>query len=254
MKVGEILTSERERRGLSLNDVEDETKIRTKYLAALEEEDYREIPGTVYVIGFLRNYARYLDLDPDEILGQYHAQNPVVEENGVAEPDADEAVAEKQTRQRRHSPQPGEFGSSKGRNRVLYAVIAIVALIAVFWAVNALNGRKQAGPQTQTTPKSQTQQTAPAKPKQQQQQQQQQTAVEGVTVVLTCNEACWTRATVDGELVLEKTLPAGTAQTFKGNDSVTLRIGNPKGVTLTYNGQNVPSLGTKAITKTFTKP
>jgi cytoskeleton protein RodZ len=60
MKIGEILRTERESRGLSLIDVEEETKIRAKYLQALEEENYDEIPGEAYCMGFLRNYARFL--------------------------------------------------------------------------------------------------------------------------------------------------------------------------------------------------
>jgi hypothetical protein len=45
---------------------ERDTKIRARYLAALEQGDYRELPGAVYTKGFLRNYALYLGLDPDD--------------------------------------------------------------------------------------------------------------------------------------------------------------------------------------------
>jgi hypothetical protein len=60
----ERLLAARERKGVDLYRAERDTKIRARYLAALERGDYRELPGAVYTKGFLRNYALYLGLDP----------------------------------------------------------------------------------------------------------------------------------------------------------------------------------------------
>jgi cytoskeletal protein RodZ len=65
--VGEMLREAREIRGVDLYRVERDTKIRAKYLAALENGDFADLPGDVYARGFLRNYASYLGLDPDDI-------------------------------------------------------------------------------------------------------------------------------------------------------------------------------------------
>jgi hypothetical protein len=54
------LLAARERKGVDLYRAERDTKIRARYLAALERGEYRELPGPVYVKGFLRNYALYL--------------------------------------------------------------------------------------------------------------------------------------------------------------------------------------------------
>lgn len=70
----ERLYAARERKGVDLYRAERDTKIRARYLAALERGDYRELPGAVYTKGFLRNYALYLGLDPDEILGQWRRE------------------------------------------------------------------------------------------------------------------------------------------------------------------------------------
>src|SRR5450756_94095 len=70
----ERLLEARERKGVDLYRAERDTKIRTRYLAALERGDYRELPGAVYTKGFLRNYALYLGLDPDEILLQWRRE------------------------------------------------------------------------------------------------------------------------------------------------------------------------------------
>lgn len=66
--------SARERKGVDLYRAERDTKIRARYLAALERGDYRELPGAVYTKGFLRNYALYLGLDPDEVLLQWRRE------------------------------------------------------------------------------------------------------------------------------------------------------------------------------------
>lgn len=79
------LRAAREAKGVDLYRAERDTKIRSKYLAALENGDYSDLPGEVYTRGFLRNYASYLDLDPDEAVdewrrerGESDAHSPVV--------------------------------------------------------------------------------------------------------------------------------------------------------------------------------
>jgi cytoskeletal protein RodZ len=67
----ERLLAARERKGVDLYRAERDTKIRSRYLAALEQGDYRELPGAVYTKGFLRNYALYLGLDPEDVIRQW---------------------------------------------------------------------------------------------------------------------------------------------------------------------------------------
>jgi cytoskeletal protein RodZ len=70
----ERLYAARERKGVDLYRAERDTKIRARYLGALERGDYKELPGAVYTKGFLRNYALYLGLDPEEVLGQWRRE------------------------------------------------------------------------------------------------------------------------------------------------------------------------------------
>jgi cytoskeletal protein RodZ len=67
----ERLLAARERKGVDLLRAERETKIRSRYLAALEQGEYAELPGAVYTKGFLRNYAMYLGLDPEDVTRQW---------------------------------------------------------------------------------------------------------------------------------------------------------------------------------------
>jgi cytoskeletal protein RodZ len=70
----ERLLAAREDKGVDLTRAERDTKIRARYLAALEHGEWRDLPGAVYTKGFLRNYALYLGLDPDEILEQWRLE------------------------------------------------------------------------------------------------------------------------------------------------------------------------------------
>ena len=75
-EIGSALREARERRGLSYSQVEEGTKIRARYIRALEEEDFGVLPGATYSKGFLRAYADYLGLDGhlfiDEFNSRYH--------------------------------------------------------------------------------------------------------------------------------------------------------------------------------------
>jgi cytoskeletal protein RodZ len=73
-KLGEVLRTAREGKGVDLARVERDTKIRERYLSALERGEYRELPGAVYTKGFLRNYGAYLGLDPEYLIDLYRIE------------------------------------------------------------------------------------------------------------------------------------------------------------------------------------
>jgi hypothetical protein len=70
-EIGHSLREARERQGLGYPEIELATKIRAKYIRALEEEDFTSIPGDAYIRGFLRTYAEYLGLDGDVYVDEY---------------------------------------------------------------------------------------------------------------------------------------------------------------------------------------
>ncbi len=81
-KLGEVLRTAREAKGVDLVRIERETKIRTRYLTALEHGEYAELPGAVYTKGFLRNYGTFLGLDPEYLVDLYRLETAG---NGAAE-------------------------------------------------------------------------------------------------------------------------------------------------------------------------
>src|SRR5664279_2858187 len=68
---GERLRREREMRGISLDDIAEATKIGTRLLRALEEEQFELLPGGIFNKGFVRAYAKYLGLNEDEAVADY---------------------------------------------------------------------------------------------------------------------------------------------------------------------------------------
>ena len=65
--IGNFLRERRETKGISLIEAEKDLKIRKKYLQALEEGNIDLIPGKTYIIGYLKNYSKYLDIDEENI-------------------------------------------------------------------------------------------------------------------------------------------------------------------------------------------
>lgn len=72
--LGPWLRRTREARDLSLNEVEEALRIRKRYLQALEVGDYAALPGPIQARGFIRNYARFLQLSVEEALARYEAE------------------------------------------------------------------------------------------------------------------------------------------------------------------------------------
>ncbi len=68
---GEHLKRERELREISLREISDETKISYRYLEAIEEDNEAKLPAEVFVKGFVKSYASYIGLDPDEAMLRY---------------------------------------------------------------------------------------------------------------------------------------------------------------------------------------
>jgi cytoskeleton protein RodZ len=120
--IGDRLQNARTARGLSLDDVEAATRIRRRYLDAIEREAWEELPAPVYARSFLAAYARQLGIPPDEVLGQYSS----AEASGAAS----------------HGTAPVEVritpGAAPSRlRRILTAVVAVLiaAALVVTWVL-----------------------------------------------------------------------------------------------------------------------
>jgi cytoskeleton protein RodZ len=140
--IGETLREARMRQRLDIADVENRTKIRAKYLRALENEEFGMLPGPTFVKTFLRTYAEMLGLDPHVLVEEYRAG--FEREDEMDQPFGPPTVA---GRDRRHGPRMGP-GSL-----VLLVLVGIVAvLVAIGLASDDDGGADQASaPETRAT-------------------------------------------------------------------------------------------------------
>jgi cytoskeletal protein RodZ len=74
--LGALLRKAREQRGYTLDDIQDYTKIRKRYLEAIETGEYKVLPGSFYVRAFVKTYAETVGLDAEEVLRLYHKELP----------------------------------------------------------------------------------------------------------------------------------------------------------------------------------
>jgi cytoskeleton protein RodZ len=121
LPIGETLRQTRTRERIDIRTVEADTKVRAKYLRALENEDWDLLPGPAYARGFLRTYAQYLGLDADALVDEYRR----AVETSLG-PDAPQIFAEPVLEHRRR---PGEEPRSPWASRI--AVIAALGVGAV---------------------------------------------------------------------------------------------------------------------------
>ena len=85
-ELGNRLKEAREARGLSLDDLQDITKIQKRYLKGIEEGNYDSIPGKFYVRAFIKQYGEAVGLDPESLFNEYKHEIPSVYEEQVVEP------------------------------------------------------------------------------------------------------------------------------------------------------------------------
>jgi len=126
-EIGNSLREARYRQQLELNEVEQATKIRARYLRALEEESFEVLPAQTYVKGFLRTYADYLGLDGQLYVDEYNSRYGV----GEDEP-REPVVARRSVAQQRHR--------RLERRGVLFALAGIGALFALVIAAWKFSG------------------------------------------------------------------------------------------------------------------
>ena len=116
--LGEQLRAQRERKGITLEQAAADTRIREKFLTALEAGDYPALPGAVYTRGFLRNYAEYLDLETDELVALFQ------QERGGAPPEP--------TPKRSFKPYRPVVHQSLIFRPVVFVPVLIIAVVGLF--------------------------------------------------------------------------------------------------------------------------
>jgi len=120
-EIGNSLREARLRQGAEFPEIEQGTKIRAKYLRALEDEQFDVLPAQTYVKGFLRSYAEYLGLDGQLYVDEYNSRFVVGEEERPSRP--------------RRSPPPSRGVQVQSRVLLLtlLGIASVTALVIVAW-------------------------------------------------------------------------------------------------------------------------
>lgn len=195
-EIGNSLREARLRQGLDFPEIEQRTKIRSKYLRALEEEQFDLLPGQTYVKGFLRSYSEYLGLDGQLYVDEFNSRYVTGEEETPIRPSRSETLGRRGRRR---------GGESRGIVLALAGIAAVTALVIAAWRAAPENQEPSIpnlGPDTTET-KQKPKRKAPR-----------------VTLVATAGPGnTWLeihRGSLAGQTVYRGTLEAGQSRTFTG--------------------------------------
>lgn len=260
---GTLLRAAREAAGLSIDAVAQQLKLAPRQVTALEEDDYTHLPGRTFVRGFVRNYARFVRLDADTVLGALPA--------GAATPALAAPTLQQTAPTMGELPVNDHARPSFSRWAIPLTLASIVALAALYeWLRPADEGRYVAGPSPETTttvrpapvvpPEPQagtplpnplasapsvTSPDAPVAATPTEASVSAPAAATGpapddVQLVLAFRDFSWTEVKDRGGRVLVSRMnPGGTTQTVTGTPPFELVIGNASDVSVTYKGSPV---------------
>jgi cytoskeleton protein RodZ len=240
---GERLQREREMRGITLEEIADSTKIGTRSLRALEQEDFDKLPGGIFNKGFVRAYARYLGIDEEQAVSDFLAAAGEPEQ-----PLPNPVATEKTTTYR-----------SESRGWVV--ALALVALVAGgyaarryhVWPFASYEARPSAPPvqpqATPTPPPATAPEAANPEPGAAAGQTPATTA-RGFVVLVRAKQDSWVSITADGQVVMEGMLPAAESREVRATKSVVLKMGNAAGLEVSHNNTVLPPLGNANEVKT----
>jgi len=231
-EIGSSLREARLRQGLDFPEIEQSTKIRGKYLRALEDEQFDLLPAQTYVKGFLRSYAEYLGLDGQLYVDEYNSRYVVGEEDTPL----------RMRRPAQRSPRPRV--ESRVVLLTLLGIAFVTALVIVAWRGG---GKDQAIPglatqQTTTQAKPVTPVVRPKRPV---------VARLEVTAALDSSWLQVHRGSVTGPIVYQGPLEKGQKQLFVGR-RLWIDVGRPEVISATLNGHVVrfPTGGPKIVVVT----
>jgi helix-turn-helix protein len=225
-EIGNSLLEARSRRGVDFVQAELATKIRAKYLRALEEERFEQLPSQTYVKGFLRTYADYLGLDGQLYVDEYNSRF-VVGEDVDFRPRRSTVRPERRTRR-----------LETGIVLVAVVVVAIVTLVVVSaWQTSGSGAKAPPAPARKHVAKKHTSPRLSA--------YLQIDAVKGPSYVLVHRNG------PRGKQLFEGTIGKGRVEPFSGRH-FWVSLSSPENLIVIVGGKAVPLAGGKPVVLTVT--
>ncbi len=236
---GERLKREREMREVSMDELTKATRISTRFIEALENEDWEKLPGGVFGHGFVRSIARYLGLDEEALLGEY-----------------DLARAEKA---QPPAPKPEERIPSPPKWIPVAALLfVLLALVGLFYAgryswrryAERRATKRSSEASMATRPQPGVDSTVPVA-SDSSPPGSSSSATPSLDLAVSTSAATRVRILGDGKLLLDVELPAGETRHFSANEQFEVTAGDSSAVLLELNGQAMPPVGAPGASGTI---
>jgi len=215
---GAWLRRQRELREISLREIADTTKISIRYLQALEQDRFDVLPAPVFAKGFLREYARFVGLDPDEVVNSYLNAQVAYETGEVPTSEEESSPA---------GPNAGEWLSSA----ILVVGVILLLLAVAFVAFHAERSRSEIEPppmaapvveETEALALETTAEMAPTAP---------------LLVTMDFKQDCWVEAVADDSVRISELHVQGESLQIPAERRVVLlTVGDPAAVNIEVNG------------------
>lgn len=238
MSVGETLRRARMERGLSFADVDAALHVRERYLQALETDDYAALPPNVYTRALIREYARYLGINPAEILDRGLPMRP--QDRNPIRP-AIQPLEKPPLVSLKAVATVGVIAMCTGLFMYLYAQYNSFAQSVELRQPTGLQALATPGGRNISSPLLTLFPTVtlgpPPTP------QPSATPISGLVVQTRMLERSWLQVWVDNRPVLAENVPAGATRTFAADEGIRMRVGNAGGVDVTVNGDRQGRLG-----------
>ncbi len=212
--LSKILKSHREQKRFSLHSIHQETRIPVIYLEAMEAGNWKAFPAEVYLVGFLQKYAKYLGLDPSEMVQMYRREQEV--HDSVKQ---DQVKKVEQVVHREHND-----------TFVKGVVLAILLLfVGVGWLYTVLEPDKaqKGGETSELSAAASSVHESPVP------------VDTPLLLSIFAKESVWVRVSSDHTLQFEGFLTAASSRTYRANESLQLRIGNVHALELTLNDRKI---------------
>jgi cytoskeleton protein RodZ len=258
-EIGRLLEHKRKERGLSLEEVEQATKIRKRYLTGLERDDYAVLPDAVYARGFLKTYANYLGLDGETLSQRLKNSTKTQRERGSDSDPTPESDFEK--------PLISPSGLRAADKRkvsnsavatVMVAVLALAAVIgALYFVGRGVQTTQENEPAPGETPPRQEQQNVAGTEKDPKDAVEskgtgeekpavakQDAPPDTLRVVVDVRERpSWILIRTDGNRAYKQVAQPGFSETFEAEQRLFIKSGDAGAVWVEINGQDAGALG-----------
>ena len=273
---GMRLKLEREQRGITLDQISQSTKIGTRFLQALEQDHFEQLPGGIFNKGFVRAYACAVGIDEEQTVADYLTATGANQPSTPAE----------------DKPPAIELPREPERNRaaslpwgILATLLLIIAFSFAVWgfysrvtSTRAQPPIQSAPPQTvvhteaspapqPTQPSSEIKSSAPAaaspapatrvtssaasSPASASASTPEAAAPHDVVLRIKAREDAWVSINVDGEVTTQETLPALSEKTIRARQQIVIRAGNVGALDFEFKGKLLPAQGKTGDVKTL---